>query len=413
MKILKELARHGTIFNEETLNNILKPITSRTNLDDSVLEQQRVFYYTSNSRSIRDYSFHNSEEAAFKIVKFTSTRNFFNHPWAFGFIKQHTPEGIVWRGAYAGIHGELFSKIKKVTRSADKNKMLTSKVNFPRAITRADIFKRFDSEKVTEEIYESLSDKEEWDDLGGMAGLKTYLENLIYVARDKALFQKVKSPEFIIHESSSSRQYLMFNTGLFDKYLNFIMIRVGLAHHSMSMLLEPYFAVISVEVVKNLSEYGLKEPLPVIKMCDKTKLVFPVDQISSLDRQGIDHIFTDRYSRLSEELQNCSLELLYNSLEYSVKLALKMSKVDTQYLVPFLNMKWNKVSYLMPLYVRHIDNENPVCAIVIGEVGDNIWAPVTTLRLETARSNARLLGKLNSSWLVNRKGGLVYENSES
>lgn len=412
LDIISELKKHGDLFNEDTLENILKPITCRENLIDKFLSEQRVFYYRDNSRSLRDYSFHLSDDCAFKIVKFTNTRNFFNHPWCFGFIRQETPEGTIWRGAYAGRHGELFTKLKKVVRSEEGNKILLTKVDFPRAITRVDVFKKFDAKDFAESLYYNLADKEEWESLGGLNGLQTYLQNLTYVARDKALFQEVVPNEFILKKENWGYT-LLFNSGLLDKYLNFIVLKAELCLFNSSFLSEPYYAVRDLTVVNNISDYGLDKPLPVMKLCDKSQLVFPADKINLVDNQGINHIFLDRSNRLTPELQKCSPSVLYSALIQSVDLALKMSKVDTQYLAPFLNMKWDKVSYLMPFYVNHIDHENPLCAIVIGEVSPGVWAPVTTLRLETARSNARLLGKINASWLITKKGGLVCEDCKN
>ena len=410
--IINRLREHGSLFNEETLENILKPITCRENLTDEFLGEQRVFYYTLNSRSLREYSFHETEDSAFKIVKFTNTRNFFNHPWCFGYIKQETPEGNIWRGAYAGRHGELFSKLKQVVRAEEGSKVLFSKVDFPRAITRVDIFKRFDSLEFAKSVYNNLADKAEWESLGGVYGLQTYLQNLTYVARDKSLFQKEVSKEFILTKNKGGYT-LLFNSGLLDKYYNFIMLKADLALFNKSFLSEPYYAVKSLEQITNISDYGLEECLPVMQLCDKSQLVFPSDKINLVNNQGINHIFLDRSNRLTPELQNCTPNVLYTALNYSVDLALKMSKVDTQYLAPFLNMKWDKVSYLMPLYVNHIGGDNPLCAIVIGEVSPGVWAPVTTLKLETARSNARLLGRINASWLLNKKGGSECEDCKN
>lgn len=412
MKIIKELESHGALFNRETLENILKPISSQEDLQEEFFQAQRVFYYTATSRSIREYSFHPSDESVFKIVKFTNTRNFFNHPWAFGFIKQETEDGFVWRGAYAGRHGELFSKLKKVVRSVQGSRVLLTKVDFPRAITRVDVFKNLDITPFAKALYKDLADTEDWDCLGGIQGLQTYLQNLTYVARSKVLFRNTVPDEYLFTKTKSGYT-LLFNSGLFDKYLNFVILKAELVLCNNSFLSEPYYAVNTLSRATNLSDYKLEESLPVMNLCDKSNLVFPSDKINLLDSQGIDHIFKDRSNRLSADLQNCSSEFLYTSLKHSVGLALKRSKVDTQYLVPFLNMKWNKISYLMPLYVSHVDNPNPLCAVVIGEVSSGVWAPVTVLKLETARSNARLLGRLNASWLTNIEGGVVSEDCKS
>lgn len=402
LDIIEELGKHGELFNKEALGIILKPITCKENLTDKFLEDQRVFYYTAESRSLRDYSFHDTDDAIFKIVKFTNTRNFFNHPWCFGYIKEDSK----WRGAYAGCHGELFSKLKA------KNKSLLSKVDFPKAISRVDIFKQFDATEFTKTVYYNLVNQEEWGDFASSQGLQIYLQNLTYVARDKTLFKDKISEHFILKQDGNNYT-LLFNSGLLDKYYNFIIIRADLSLYNKSFLSEPYYAVRRLSIVTNISDYGLDKPLPVMELCDKAKLVFPSDKINLTDNQGINHIFLDRSNRLTKELQNCSPSVLYTALNYSVDLALKMSKVDTQYLVPFLNMKWDKISYLMPFYVNHIDADNPLCAIVIGEVSPGVWAPVTTLSLDTARSNARLLGRINASWLLNKKGGLLCEDCKN
>lgn len=412
MKIIKELESHGALFNKETLESILKPISSQEDLHEEFFKAQRVFYYTANSRSIRDYSFHSSDESVFKIVKFTNTRNFFNHPWAFGFIKNENDDGPLWRGAYAGRHGELFTKLKKVVRSEQGSRVLLTKVDFPRAITRVDVFKNLDVGPFARELYKDIADTEDWNCLGGVQGLQTYLKNLTYVARSKVLFRNTVPEEYLLIRTKSGYT-LLFNSGLFDKYLNFIILKAELGLCNNSFLSEPYYAVNNLSRATNLSDYKLDDSLPVMNLCDKSNLVFPSDKINLLDSQGLDHIFKDRSNRLSADLQNCSSEVLYTSLKHSVSLALKRSKVDTQYLVPFLNMKWDKISYLMPLYMSHLDNATPLCAVVIGEVSTGVWAPVTVLKLETARSNARLLGRLNASWLTNIEGGVVIEDCKN
>lgn len=411
MKIIEELQRHGEVYNMESLANILKPITAHEGLSDEFFEEVRVFHYTVKSRSIREYSFKHTEDAVFKIVKFPKTRNFFNHPWAFGFLKVDTPDGVVWRGTYAGRHGELFAKMKKVARS-ETSKVLLTKVDFPRAITRADIYQKVDVAPFANSLYRDLFDKSEWDCLGGVKGLEGYLKNLTYVARSKALFQKKVPKEYLLAKEDSGYT-LLFNSGLFDQYQNFVILRVDLRLYNTSLLSEPYYVVSKLSRVNNLSDYGLEDMLPVMQLCDKSLMMFQADKITLINNQGLDHIFRDRTDRLEFELKDYPSDILYSSLEYSINLALKRTKVDAQYLVPFLNMKWDKVSYLIPFYLRHSNNPDPICSIVIGEVSEGVWAPVTILKLETARSNARLLGRLNSSWLTNVKGGLKNEDCKA
>ncbi|MFF2798189.1 DUF3825 domain-containing protein [Lysinibacillus xylanilyticus] len=412
MNIISELKKYGDLFNEEPLRSILVPLTAREGLEDKFLGEQRVFYYTKDSRSMRGYTFNLTEEVAFKIVKFPHTRNFFNHPWCFGFIKRKTENGYVWKGAYAGRHGELFSKIKKVVRSTDDNPELLAKVNFPRAITRTDIFRDFEMGDFIKEVYQDLGDTTEWDSLDGLVGLESYIRNIIYIARDRALFQKERQPEFFL-EKVDSGYSLIFNSGLFDKYLNFIVLKADMSLRNNGTLSEPYYSVNSLSRVDNLSQYVLDEPPEVIQLCDKSDLLFSQDKVYLSDRRALDHIFTERTDRMPEDIQDYPLEVLNSSLKSSIDLALKRHKIDMHHFVPFLNMKWNKISYLIPFYVNSSEEDEPACAIVISEIKPGRWAPVTILQMETARSNARLLSRLNSSWLINTKGGIRNENCKA
>lgn len=410
-RIITELQKQGELFNEETLESILKPLISHEGMSDKFYRESRVFYYTRDSKSIRDYSFMETEDAVFKIVKFPNTRNFFNHPWSFGFTKQEEAGEVMWKGAYAGRHGELFAKLRRVVTQEQTQVTAMDKVEFPRTITRTDVFKDCELEEFAEELLQELGDQKEWDSLGGVMGLKTYLMNLTYVARTKSLFRKEVPKEYRLIRQKTGFT-LLFNSGLLDKYSNFIVMKADLVKRNSSFLSEPYYAVARLDKVEALTDYGLTQPLPLTKFCDKTERVFPSDKITLSDRQGISHIFGDRVNRLGPELKGYSLELLYKLMETNVSLAIKKNEVDLQHLVPFLNMKWDKISYLMPFYASHLNKEDPLCAIVIGEVKPGVWAPITVLRLEAARSNARLLGKVNASWLIS-KGDELIENSTS
>lgn len=407
MSIVEELEKHGTLFNEKTLANISNTILRNGDLDKSYLNNVRTFYYTNKDNNVRSFKFSDSAEAQFKIVKFVNTRNFFTNPWCFGFIKE---EGS-WVGAYAGRHNQLFSQIKKLLKRAKGKKVGTGdatmeRLAFPKVISRADVFSALEDNRIFSTIENRLHDSKEWDN----NSLTTYLKDVIYIARDEVLFKKSKVDSVKVVQQAN-KLYLIINSGLLDKFMNFINLKVTMVKTSNGFMSEPFYSVKSIEVVENLIHYGLEEDLPLIDLHKGGSPVFENGTITLSDSKRMEHILVDRVSRLKPQARNITVNSLINSLRNSIDLTLKQVKIDKMFLVPYLNIKWGKVSFLMPFYVDINGNNEVVGAIVLGEIKPNVWTPVTLLDLDIARSNARLLGKIHSTWLINNERG--YSNEDS
>ena len=404
MDIINSLKEHGIVSNISALESLLIPLTSRESTSSDFLDSQTVYFYSKDARTIREYNFIESSSMDIKIVKYLSTRNFFSDPWCFGFVKEVEADGTeYWSGVYAGKHGELFNKLKKICRDTrNSRRRLLSRVEFPRPITKSDIFKKANLDEISQQVYLRLKDTEEWDNLGGISYLRSHLENLSYVVRDRVLFNKEPLKYVKVTDRGKFIDYT-FNTGLFDKYLNFIFIKMTLMEKSFALLNEPYYLVDKFALVIPTTKVNETTEMPPVSICGREDLLFPQDKIDLGGYENVMHIFDERLDRLPGFVEGMNKELLYYSLRDSIAHTNNQLKVSPNYVVPFFNIKWGVVSFLVPLYIRHLNADSPVCAVVLGHTEEQSWSPVTILSLDTARSNARLLGKVTAEWLVERR----------
>lgn len=115
------------------------------------------------------------------------------------------------------------------------------------------------------------------------------------------------------------------------------------------------------------------------------------------DTFHLKHIIDERKDRLPESLKSKSPVEIYMFLKMSIEYAVKMSKLDFNFILPSYSLANNEVQFLIPFYEK-IGEEEPSCVIVVSKM-NNRWILKTILTIDIAYNNARLLGIPNANWL--------------
>lgn len=407
MKLLNDIKAHGDLFNASVLQELLTPLEQHYENDNSYFSNQEVSYHSVRDTLLYQARSEDSKECDFKIVRMVNTRNHFDRAWCFGFVKRKRGgRYFAWRGAFAGTYESLFQGLKNFIANSTRHakEKMDLQLVLPQSLGKMHIVDYSELKSLAGEIYENLLEQREWDDFEGVQGLMGHIAGLAYVARNKHLMPNKEFGD-IIELSNEDGNFLIFNSGLLDKYTNFILIQCKISEVLSSRHGERYLSIESISLLSR-SLYSMSvKVLPVLELCPKEKFFFPSDQIL-IDYTGrLDHMFTDRWNRISDDRgQDYSPDLLFKSLQSSVDLALKMNQIDSNYIIPYYNLKQNDVLYLIPLYVGSVALSEPVCAVSVGFTKEKVWAPVTILTLPMARGNARLLNKLKNSWLLSKGG---------
>lgn len=402
MRLLEELKAHGDLFNENVLKDLLTPLNQHYEHNNCYLREQVVTYHSVRDTSIHQARDEDSKECDFKIVKMINTRNHFERAWCFGYAKRRRGRHFEWRGSFAGTYESVFQHLKNFVANSNRQtkEKITTQLVLPQALGKMHIVEYNDLKNVAEEIYENLLDQREWDYFKGVEGLMGHLAGLAYVARNKHLDANLEDKDlcFLTNEEGN---FLIFNSGLLDKYTNFVLIQCKLVEVLSSKFNEKYLGIESISLVSRLAPSLMDKAFPVLQLCTKDRFFFPSDKIFLDHTARLDHMFTERWDRLSDDDgQYYSPDVLFKSLQSSVDLALKMNQIDSNYIIPYYNLKQSDVLYLIPLYVGSVVLSKPVCAVSIGLTREGVWAPITILTLPMARSNARLLNKLKNTWLL-------------
>lgn len=401
MRLLEELKAHGDLFNENVLKDLLTPLNQYYEHNNNYLRDQEISYHSVRDTTIHQAREEDSKECDFKIIKMVQTRNHFDRAWCFGFTKRRRGRNFEWKGAFAGTYETVFQHLKNFV--TNNNRQTKEKTNLqlvlPQALGKMHIMAYTELKDIASEIYENLLDQREWDDFDGVNGLMGHISGLTYVARNKYLNSDIAQLD-ICPLKNEDGDFLIYNTGLLDKYTNFVLLQCKLLEVVSPKHNEKYLTVESISLVSRLAPSLMDQAFPVLQLCSRDRFFFPSNRIFLDHTARLDHMFTERWDRLDADGQDYSPDVLFKSLQSSVDLALKMNQIDSNYIIPYYNLKQSDVLYLIPLYVGSVALSKPVCAVSIGLTKDGVWAPITILTLSMARSNARLLNKLKNTWLL-------------
>lgn len=238
-------------------------------------------------------------------------------------------------------------------------------------------------------LAENMVDKEPWDFSDSNEPRYSILKNYI-----EYYFRKIKSEMKIKFTKDNS--FACFNTGLvtpnqeeivcfFEKYKGDFKDSSPYYFKSFCKISESYF----------LNKFGGDLPISA-DFFEKPELLILNPKYTIVP--DIDHIITDNKDRFPSHLLNADNSEMRRQLHGAITDVTK--KVKTNYKIAIPQYYAGKIQLLLPLCLTS-GSPNPDLALVIDKIPfQSIYSAKTCLTLKMAYSNARLIVKPQSDWLL-------------
>lgn len=220
--------------------------------------------------------------------------------------------------------------------------------------------------------------------------LKSYLETLFVKLKKEGKVQK-----------STDGKYIIFNTNLLDKFFHAMYI---IAEVQEAEGLEVYFRPIRTaeESYTTLKKYGFENARPEPpKFFDEVhEVVFNTSWKIEKDHDSLKHIIEQRIDRFPSHMRGQSPYVLAKKLYDAIAYALAIAQRNYKYIVPIYYPRFDRISFLMPIFLEGTYNTYPDFALVLETDAKNeIYIARTILDLESGYQDARLIAKPDESWL--------------
>ena len=222
--------------------------------------------------------------------------------------------------------------------------------------------------------------------------LKMYLETI---------FVKLKNEGKVL--KSADGKYIMFNTNLLDKFFHAMYI---IAEVKQADDLEVYLHPIRTaeESYSTLRKYGFEGqyPEPPVFFEDVNEVIFNTSEEWRIDKDysSLSHIIEQRIDRFPQHLRDKSPDVLARKLYDAIGYALAIAQRNYKYIVPIYYPRFDRISFLMPIFLDGAYSASPDFALVLQTDRENkLYIARTILDLEAGYQDARLIAKPDESWL--------------
>lgn len=228
--------------------------------------------------------------------------------------------------------------------------------------------------------------------------LKSYIENTFQRLTVENKGEKVLK--------SDDGKYLVFNTGLLDRFFHevFIIVNVVIEDgdtsyrnpyimNSLTDLTRIGFTVDGKRIVK-LDDL----PEPAVFFTNINDVIFQPEIEIDRNYDKFTHIIEERRDRFPKEEQNRDTTELARKLDNAIDDAISIAKRNYKLVVPMYRPQEDKLQLLMPIYLSGSFTSKPDFALVL-DLEDGIYTPETILPLDAAYQNARLITKPDELWL--------------
>lgn len=228
--------------------------------------------------------------------------------------------------------------------------------------------------------------------------LKSYIENT---------FEKLKAEDSgskILR--SDDRKYVVFNTGLLDKFFHEIFIIVHVVEDRGEVFYRnPYILNSLTDLTKIGFNVGGKRivrqddlPEPATFFTNINEVIFHPDIEIDRNYDKFTHIIEERRERFPKEDQERDTTELARKLDNSINYAIAIAKRNYKLVIPMYRPQVAKIQLLMPIYLSGSFTSSPDFALVL-DLEHGIYTPETILPLDAAYQNARLITKPDELWL--------------
>lgn len=235
--------------------------------------------------------------------------------------------------------------------------------------------------------------------------LENYIKN-VYLKLIKDYLANIQLNKDKLYLSQNS-DYVYFNTGLLNRYVQDICI-VGRVNKRDNIwyLVNPELAAGKSDLVNkyNFASKLVKNEPDIVSFFENiNEVIFKADQDkidAPMDR--LEHIIEERNYRFPQEYQEMykehRIKEIAQDLSNAIHNAIIIAKRNYKYIVPQYRPKKDKIQFLMPIYLKHNYNSQADFALVLDPQGD-FYKLETILPLEQAYNNARLIAKPDDLWL--------------
>lgn len=205
---------------------------------------------------------------------------------------------------------------------------------------------------------------------------------------------------------SDDGKYLLFNSGLLDKFFHEIFIIAHVSNDNgnesvknayiMSSLIDLTRIGFSVEgrVIRKQEDL----PEPATYFTNINEVIFHPDIEIDRNYDRFTHIIDERRDRFPREEQERDATELARKLDNSIDYAIAIAKRNYKLVVPMYRPQLNKLQLLMPIYLSGSFTKSPDLALVLN-LEHGVYTPETVLPLDAAYQNARLITKPDELWL--------------
>lgn len=297
-----------------------------------------------------------------------------------------------------------FNLDKETTEDTDNNKnkdfeSLKDIISKVVSMEKSDVGEIIKNKVLYDEIYDRLLIKENWR-ASSKNRLEIYLKSLVeIIAREQRSNDSTVGCGYVLTED---KEKCVFNTGLIDEYNNDIYL-LDLTNKQSTFLKKDILIVTSkaVLIMQGFNKEDIKEMPGTVKLYkDKSDLIFngTLDDFDLVDNNRLYHIVEERRSRFPIEYKNTPPDVLSDKVKNAIRNAIRISERDYRYIIPMYNLKYDSIQYLIPFYLNKSIDESPDLVIVVGR-NNGFYCVCTILTTDIAYDNARLLCRLDGSWL--------------
>ena len=228
--------------------------------------------------------------------------------------------------------------------------------------------------------------------------LKAYIENTFEKLKVESNGAKILR--------SDDNKYVIFNTGLLDKFFHEIFIIVHVIEDSGEFLYRNAYILNSLT---DLTKIGftvngkriVKQddlPEPATFFTNINEVIFHPDIEIDRNYDKFTHIIEERRERFPKEDQDRDTTELARKLDNSINYAIAIAKRNYKLVIPMYRPQVAKIQLLMPIYLSCSFTSSPDFALVL-DLENGIYTPETILPLDAAYQNARLITKPDELWL--------------
>lgn len=365
------LSRYGDVNSNNTVLQLQKSIDKLNLSYNDLFRDVSILYFTKNYGQVIQVS--TEEKAQFKLVSFILSSD---NVVYFMFVRNYKG----WKGVAFGSLEYLYARMQQPG------------------------INDYCSDDFLEYLYESLLNKEKWKVIRNgcyldYSRLKTYLILLCAIVKRKMIVSE-ESQDLLLNATKTK---IIFDSNLLDKYGNKIYIMHTISKEDEGNLKIRFVKPYIVRDMDTLYHHGFdvelyKKLLPLKLYSSPEDLIFCGEMCDFVlnDTYLLKHLFEDRKDRLPKSIRTMTSAAFSFSVKSSLEYAVKMSKVDYQYVKPSFSLLEMKPVFLMPLY-QYIGDNKPLGALVVSRYEKN-WKIYTVLSLEQAYISARAIAPV-TGWL--------------